>query len=426
MPTVAYLANLFPSSVEPYVGDEIEELRRRGVRVIAGSVRRPNSKSANQGPEIILQAISARVLLHGLWLCIRKWPCISDVIWRIIFRGPEGPVRRIKALVHTWLGGCLAVLLEKRGVDHIHVHHGYFGSWIAMVAARLLNVSYSLTLHGSDLLLHGAYLDAKLKACSFCLTISEFNRCYILEHYPTVTPDKVLVSRLGVDVPVPQVTECPQTPDTDRLKLLAVGRLHPVKNHNFLIRACVELAKRGIDFECAVAGDGPEGPKLANLIRTCGLMHRVELLGHVPRERIDALYQRADVVVLTSHSEGVPLALMEAMACGKIVLAPKITGIPELVLPGRTGFLYQPGSLADFVDRVLLVRSLLQVKPGVDPRHLVSAARQLDWMRHAAQVHVHHNFDRSKNLKSFADLFLTRIVPANETLPHANFILQQI
>jgi hypothetical protein len=50
----------------------------------------------------------------------------------------------------------------------------------------------------------------------------------------------------------------------------------------------------------------------------------------------------------------------------------------------------------------------------------------LDWIRHAAQEQVRHNFNRSKNLKSFVDLFLSRIVPSTETLPHANFILQQI
>ena len=83
--------------------------------------------------------------------------------------------RRLKTLLHTWLGAYYAVLLRDRGVDHIHVHHGYLGSWIAMVAARLLAVDFSLTLHGSDLLLNGAYLDAKLKHCRFCLTISEYN-----------------------------------------------------------------------------------------------------------------------------------------------------------------------------------------------------------------------------------------------------------
>ncbi len=295
-----------------------------------------------------------------------------------------------------------------------------------MVAARLLHVGFSLTLHGSDLLEHAAYLDVKLDDCRFCLTISEFNRRYIVEHYPDVGPEKILISRLGVRLPELSALGGCRTRSSSTLKLLSVGRMQVVKNHAFLIHACAQLASQGVDFECSIAGDGPERSRLTALIQDCGVRDRVELLGHVPRQRMDALYDTADVVVLTSHSEGIPLVLMEAMARGKIVLAPAITGVPELVLPGKTGFLYQPGSLSDLVARLLFLRLLLQVEHRTQPRHLVSAARPLDWMRYAAQVQVLHNFNRTKNLKSFTDLFLTWITPLVETFPHANLILQQI
>src|SRR5271166_4500911 len=178
MLTVAYLANQFPSAVEPYVGDEIEELRRRGVRVVAGSVRKAHmntgTSAAQCSPEIVLQPLRLIVLMKAAWLVLRRWRRISGLIFRI-FCGHEGSWARAKALVHTYLGACYAVLLEGQRVRHIHAHHGYFGSWIAMTAARLLNVGVSMTLHGSDLLLHGAYLDTKLEGCRFCLTISEYN-----------------------------------------------------------------------------------------------------------------------------------------------------------------------------------------------------------------------------------------------------------
>ena len=427
MLTVAYLANLFPSPVEPYVLDEIEELRNREIRVVTGTVRKPMSRKSDAiALDIILQSVSPIILAQAFWLCIQKWRQIQDLVWRIVFGGTESPPQRSKALLHIWLGACYAVLLAEHRVDHIHVHHGYFGSSIALVAARLLNVGFSLTLHGSDLLVHAAYLDVKLEACRFCLTISEFNRRYILEHYPEVGPDKILISRLGVTLPELSARDRCAVQPGGRLKLVAVGRLQVVKNHAFLIRACAQLASQGVEFECSIAGDGPERSRLAALIRDSGIRNRVELLGHVPRKRMDALYDGADVVVLTSHSEGIPLVLMEAMARGKIVLAPAITGIPELVRPGKTGFLYRAGSLADFVDRLLLIRLLLQAEHRAQSRHLVSARRQLDWMRFAAQMQVLHNFNRTKNLKSFANLFLTRITPLVESLPHASFILQQI
>ena len=66
----------------------------------------------------------------------------------------------------------------------------------ALVAARLLEISFSMTLHGSDLLLHPHYLETKLKYCKFCMTVSEFNRRYILERYRECDPRKILVQRL--------------------------------------------------------------------------------------------------------------------------------------------------------------------------------------------------------------------------------------
>jgi len=440
--TVAYLANLFPSPVELYVGDEIQELRRRGVRVIAGSVRRPAALEEDEeeavpdgacAPEIVLQPLRVIVLCQALLLCIRRWNRVSPLLWRIAFRGPEGPLERAKALLHTWMGACYAVWLEGRGIEHIHVHHGYFGSWIAMVAARLLNVDFSMTLHGSDLLLRKAYLDPKLAACTFCLTVSEYNRCYILEHYPAVEPQKVVVSRLGVEVserrdPLP----ADRTTRAAEFTMLAVGRLCAVKDHAFLLQACAQLRVRDVQFECSIAGDGPERRRLQSLIRKHGLDQQVTLLGHVPHQQMDSLYDRADVVMLTSRSEGIPLVLMEAMARGNIVLAPAITGIPELVIPGKTGFLYEAGSLDDLLDRLLFIRSLIQAQnhphlhPGVRDPDLPGDASQLNWIRHAARVQVRHNFNRKKNLESFADLFLERVVAQTESLPHENFVLQQI
>lgn len=101
MLTVAYLANLFPSPVEPYVSDEIEELRNRGIRVIAGTVRKPISWESGIAPEITLQTVSPMVLMPALWLCIQKRRQIRDLIWRIVFRGSESPLQRVKALLHT-------------------------------------------------------------------------------------------------------------------------------------------------------------------------------------------------------------------------------------------------------------------------------------------------------------------------------------
>ena len=424
MLTVAYLANQFPSPVEPYVGDEIEELRRRGVCVVTGSVRRAESSAAEA--EIVLQTASVATWMRALWLCVRRWRRILPLFGRIVLRGREDPATRLKAVVHTLLGACYAVLLRDRAVDHVHVHHGYFGSWIAMVAARLQGIGYSLTLHGSDLLLHGKYLDTKLEHCRFCVTVSDYNRGYIVRTYPHVNPEKVMVARLGAGIPDHIRTVAPKT-SAWPFTIVAVGRLHAVKDHAFLVRACAQLRAQDVPFECLIAGDGPEHQRLTKQIRECGLDRHVTLLGHVPRAQMDSLYDRADVVVLTSRSEGIPLVLMEAMARARIVVAPDVTGIPELVISGKTGFLYEPGNLHDFVERLLLIRALAQASGHPDlHRQVPSAGRQLDWIRHAARVQVQQNFNRSANLRLFGEMFLQRIAPQIVSIPHEDFILQQI
>ena len=426
MLTVAYLANTFPSAVEPYVIEEIRELRKRGVGVIAGSVRRTRGEqSVEFAQDIVLQPVHLIVLLRAAGLCWRRWKTIGPLVARVLVGGREGPMLRAKALVHTWLGACYAVRLAGRGVEHIHVHHGYFGSWIGMVAGRLLGVGFSMTLHGSDLLLHGTYLDVKLQSCALCATVSEYNRQYILNRYPWIDPSKIVVTRLGVDVPECARSPIPAVKPGDPLKLLAVGRLHRVKDHAFLVHACSQLRSRDVPFECDIAGEGPERHHLESLIRKMGLEEQVTLLGHIVRERMNLLYDRADVVVLTSESEGIPLVLMEAMARGKIVLAPAITGIPELVVADKTGFLYQPGSLDDFVSRLCFIRALMQPLPE-PPADIVETHGRLDWVRFAAQVQVRNNFNRKTNLESFADLFLQRIAPQTESIPDENFVLQQI
>ena len=419
MLTVAYLANQFPCAVEPYVIEEIQELRKRGLRVVAGSVRRPGMRGEGLDPQIVLQSWNPIEPAGAAVLCVRKWTLLAPLLKRILFTGHEGFVQRLKALAHTFLGACYAKLLKGRGVKHIHVHHGYFGSWVAMTAARLLDVPFSMTLHGSDLLLHGAYLDLKLTHCAFCLTISEYNRNYILRRYAGVDPQKVLVARLGVDVceelyPADLAKRC----EGDEFRILTVGRLHAVKDHAFLVRACSGLAARRLNFQCDIAGDGPERKRLERMIPSCGLSGRVRLLGQVRHEEVNELYDRADLIVITSRSEGIPLVLMEAMARGKIVLAPAITGIPELIMAGETGFLYEPGSMGDFLGKVQLIHALGQGS--------LLADKLVEKIGRAARERVRRSFNRSINLERFTETFVEKVRAEVGRRAHENPVLQQV
>ena len=424
---IAYLSNRFPEPVESYVGDEIRELRKRGCQVLPCSVQRPPVLSLLQTNPAIetlyVFPLRLRISLQASWLCIRKFSLIADLILRAI-RGPESMSRRCRTLVHTWVGACLAIHLGKQGIRHVHIHHGYLAAWVGMAAARFLDAGFSMTLHGSDLLLRADYLDVKLKHCRFCFTVSEFNRLYIAGRFPRIDPRKIVVQRLGVD---PTFWR-PRNPShsADTFSILSVGRLEPVKNHGFLLLACSVLKARGVPFRCVIAGEGEERARLEQSIAELDLHQDVTLRGHVLRERLPELYADADVVVLTSRSEGLPVTLMEAMAMERIVLAPKITGIPELVTHGLNGFLYAPNSIEDFLAKLELIRAAgqsLELDLDLD----------LDMVRQAARLEVDLHFNSRVNLAGFAECFLKHageVDPSAFELPrketHENPVLQQV
>jgi glycosyltransferase involved in cell wall biosynthesis len=414
MNNIAYLANSFPEAVEAYVWEEIRELRSRGRAVVACSVRRPRQVAA-QVAEMSFETtylfpLELRLALHACCMFISQLPVIMDFLWRAI-HGPEPIQRKMRAIAHTWLGAYLATALRNKQITHIHIHHGYFSSWAGMVAARILGTTFSLTLHGSDLLVRADYLDCKLKHCEFCITVSEFNRRYMREKYPQLDPRKILVHRLGVNLDFWTSTQ--NTPPDSSFSIVSVGRLHPVKNHEFLIRACCELKNAGLKFHCAIAGDGEESDRLRNLISEMRLQNEVEFCGHVGLDRLRILYSQADVVVLTSHSEGIPQTLMEAMAMQRVVLAPAITGIPELISDRHTGFLYQQNSVTDFVDKLLSI---------------AAAKSSLENLGQQARRHIQSYFNRQRNLHIWADDFLLHLegVSQKQESYHANPVLQQV
>ena len=416
MTTIAYIANEFPSPLEPYVIDEITELRRRGAQVICCSGKRvsPNGLSLKERAfweeTRFFQPLSDGELVRA----VRRLASDRHILWQLLRpllweRGPS-PSRRLRTLGHTVMGAALAEQLAPLNVEHIHAHHGYFASWMALAAARLLGIGFSFTLHGSDLLQRADLLPAKLRACQFCVTISDFNRQHILHNYPFMPLEKIIVQRLGVDRvlswPTPALAA---EADRRRFCLLSVGRLHQVKGHDFLVKACAALRDQCLDFICWIVGEGLERPALESQINELGLQGRVYLLGHVPRTDLPGYYRYADLVVMTSKSEGIPVVLMEAMAHEKLVLAPAITGIPELVEHQRTGFLYQPGSLPDFVSAVSWIQANKASLAGI---------------QRAAAASIAASYNRQRNLRAFAEQFLARI--SQPEGDHAHPVLQQI
>ncbi len=126
----------------------------------------------------------------------------------------------------------------------------------------------------------------------------------------------------------------------DDLAIFQVARLDPLKDHATAIRTMAHLARRRPEARLILVGEGPEGPAIRDLVRGHDLGEHVRFLGL--RADVPRLLPAADVCLLTSLSEGIPLVLIEAMAAGLPVVSTRVGGVPEVVEDGRTGLLAPP------------------------------------------------------------------------------------
>ncbi|WP_299024194.1 glycosyltransferase [uncultured Thermanaerothrix sp.] len=138
--------------------------------------------------------------------------------------------------------------------------------------------------------------------------------------------------------------------DPDRPLFLYVGRLDPEKRLPVLLKAVAEV--QGRPFQVALAGEGGMEATLRRWVSAHHLQDRVQFLGWVPREAVIQLLQAADVFVMPGDVESLSLATLEAMACGKPVIAARAMALPELVHHGENGRLFQPGDPNDLAIQI--------------------------------------------------------------------------
>ena len=248
----------------------------------------------------------------------------------------------------------LARLLTARRFDIVHCH--LFGAnWIAKPLAALLGVRVRINHDQcNDRLRHDSRLARWLDTLTNRLSthvcaVSRSTRDFLTER-EALPAMRVSVIYNGVD------TEryTPAKADADRaagVSLVAgVGRLHPQKDFALFLDVAAELARRNTDVRFVIAGTGPEEAALKAKTAALGLAERVRFAGHVADPR--TIYVAADVLLLTSRYEGTPLTVLEAMASGVPVVAPKLDGLDEILADGSDSFLVPPGACGEFADRV--------------------------------------------------------------------------
>jgi glycosyltransferase involved in cell wall biosynthesis len=269
------------------------------------------------------------------------------------------PLRQVRRPLSLWrdvLGLLELLALLRRERPHIVHVNSAKASALGRLAASLARVPIRVyTVHGWAFRAHGWPASAlyrwaerllrPLTTVTVCVADSE-RRAGLAAH--TCKERTTVVIRNGVDPGNFRAGEA----HSGRPRLVTVGRLQAPKDAVTLVRALAAL--RGRPFEAVFVGDGPDRPAVEEEVRRLGLEPAVELLGE--RDDVPELLGTADVFVLSSHSEGLPLSILEAMAAGLPVVASNVGGVSEVVVDGDTGLLVPPGdaqSLAAAIERLL-------------------------------------------------------------------------
>jgi glycosyltransferase involved in cell wall biosynthesis len=395
---LTFVVGTYPVLTTTFIDREVEGLTALGADLRIISIRR-SAATLSPAQEAIRERVSyllpvsipKLIASHAWWLVRRPRTVLGTLAW--LLRRPHGGASRLRTVLHvsTALYAAYGVR-DRRGV-HIHAHFVDRAATVALVMARLLDTTYSVTAHANDIYIRPVLLPEKFAGATFAATCTEYNRRHLVDVLGPVIGGKVERIYHGLDLA--RYTARPE-PAAARPMIVTVGQLKEKKGLRHLVAACRVLADRGIDVDCEIVGDGPLRDDLAAQIRELRLEDRVRLTGALPHPAVVERYRRASVVVLPcvvaadGDRDGIPNAILEAMAMAIPVVSTPISGIPEVVRQDETGLLVPPGEdvpLADALERLLLDPAL-RASLGDCGRQFVTA-----------------EFDISRNVRRLAAAF---------------------
>ena len=392
LPKLAYLTGEYPRASDTFIQREVANLRDLGHDVLTCSIRTTGAEHL-VGPEQreehartfkVLDAVknpATTIKAHLLWMKTpKRYLSALGLAWRTAPKGIKG---RLFNLIYFIEAGVLADRLAKEGVTHLHNHIAKASCTVAMLAGALSGIRWSFTTHGPDIFFepHHWRIDEKAARASFVACISHFCRSQLMCFADRQHWNRFHIVHCGIDP-----ARYAPNPDKHGLTALFVGRLAAVKGVPVLFDAIVAMADRHPDLTLRLVGDGPDRPALEAEIARHGLTDRVVFLGYRSQAEVADELAQADVFVLPSFAEGVPVVLMEAMAAQVPVLTTRIAGIPELVEDKVSGLVVPPGDVAAFTDalEVLLSDPDKRAQFGAAGRAKVveeyNAAKEARWL----------------------------------------------
>ncbi len=400
-PRIAYIMSRFPKITETFILYEILALEARGVTVDVHPLLREREAVVHPEAQRLLGRIrfhpfvSPAILAANLRWLVRRPRAYVSVLCDVL-RGTWGSPNFFFGAVGIFPKSALfAEEMQRAGVGHVHAHFATHPAVAALIIQRLAGIPFSFTVHGHDLHVEKRMLADKIRAARFVVSISQYNRQTMIEACGDWVAEKVRIVHCGIDPNVFRAAA--RTGASRELRILCVGRFDEVKGHSVLVDACRRLADRGVPFRCDIVGEGPLRADVETRIRAAGLEDRVHTLGPRPRPEVVRMLAEADVFALPSvmaangEREGIPVALMEAMATGLPVVTSRLSGIPELVEHEVSGLLVEPKDAAGFAAALERLSSEPQLR---------------ERLGRAARAKVVDEFDLSRNVDALAGLLV--------------------
>lgn len=362
---VAYLVNQYPKVSHTFIRREIQAIERHGVEVTRFSLRSENFEGLGQEDKeeyrlttFILNEPKIRLLKIFFGWLLRNPHDLLNLIILIFSMNKKSSKSLYKHIVCAIEASFVAKVCQKDGCQHIHAHFGTNSAEVTMYASLMSKISYSLTIHGPEEYDYPEDLNLreKVKRSKFIATVSSFGRSQLFRWIDKKDWDKVKVVHCGLE---PSYFEClERNKGANENVFLCTGRLCEQKGQLLLLQSFKEHLNEGHNSRLILAGDGELRSEIETLIKELELGERVTITGWISPDEVETLLEQCSVMVLPSFAEGLPVAIMEAMAKGRLVISTYIAGIPELVKHRKTGLLTVPGSIEDLTQNLNLSVSL--------------------------------------------------------------------
>jgi glycosyltransferase involved in cell wall biosynthesis len=251
---------------------------------------------------------------------------------------------------------------EKIEFDLIHCHFVWSSGYVGARLKDLHKVPLVVTAHGHDIYdlpfkdaVWRGKIEYVLNSADQITTVSQSNLAFV-KKLNVRTPVSVIPNGFRGDQFYPKDRgECRKLlalPD-DRVIILTVGNLVEMKGHKYLIEAIAEITKTKKDVISIIVGEGPLRHRLEKQVRESGLGESIKFVGLKSHAEIPIWINACDVLALPSLRESFGVVQIEAMACGKPVIATRNGGSEEIVISEEYGLLCDPGNSKDLADKLL-------------------------------------------------------------------------